>query len=79
MKIIKQLILVVAVSVGLQAIAQQTPAPAQSGAITITGATAHIGNGSVIENSVIVFENGNGISCTLSYKNIVISLKGHLK
>jgi hypothetical protein len=58
MKIIKQLIVVVAVSVGLQAIAQQTPAPAQSGAITITGATAHIGNGSVIENSVIVFENG---------------------
>lgn len=55
---IQKLILVVAVSVGLQAIAQQTPAPVQSGAITITGATAHIGNGSVIENSVIVFENG---------------------
>ena len=38
--------------------AQQTPAPAQTEAITITGATAHIGNGSVIENSVIVLENG---------------------
>lgn len=40
------------------ALAQQTPAPAQSGIITITGATAHIGNGQVIENAVIVMENG---------------------
>lgn len=39
-------------------LAQQTPAPAQSGAITITGGTAHIGNGQVIDNAVIVMENG---------------------
>jgi len=58
MRTIKQILVALVVSVGLQAFAQQTPAPAQSGAITITGATAHIGNGSVIENSVIVFENG---------------------
>jgi len=58
MKTVKKLILVVAVLVGLQGIAQQTPAPVQNGAITITGATAHLGNGSIIENSVIVFENG---------------------
>lgn len=38
--------------------AQQTPAKAQSEIITITGATAHIGNGEVIENSSITFENG---------------------
>lgn len=38
--------------------AQQTPAPKQSEAISIVGATAHIGNGEVIENAVIVFENG---------------------
>nr|WP_299069605.1 amidohydrolase family protein [uncultured Allomuricauda sp.] len=38
--------------------AQQTPAPDQTEAITITGATAHIGNGSVIENCTLVFENG---------------------
>jgi imidazolonepropionase-like amidohydrolase len=38
--------------------AQQTPAPAQKGAITITGATAHIGNGTIIENATLVFENG---------------------
>lgn len=38
--------------------AQQTPAPAQSEAVTIVGATAHIGNGEVIENSLIIFEDG---------------------
>ncbi|GAA4276353.1 amidohydrolase family protein [Aquimarina mytili] len=38
--------------------AQQTPAKAQSETITITGTTAHIGNGEVIENCNIVFENG---------------------
>ncbi len=38
--------------------AQQTPATEQKEAITIVGATAHIGNGTVIENSNIVFENG---------------------
>lgn len=38
--------------------AQQTPAKAQSEIITITGATAHIGNGKVIANSSITFENG---------------------
>lgn len=38
----------------------QTPAPAppQKGAILIIGATAHVGNGQVIPNSAIAFENG---------------------
>ncbi len=41
------------------AIAQNpAPAPAQSESIIIMNATAHIGNGKVIENSVIAFENG---------------------
>ena len=35
-----------------------TPAPAQSGSILIFGATAHLGNGSVIANSAIGFEGG---------------------
>jgi len=35
-----------------------TPAPSQSQSIVIRGGTAHIGNGQVIENSVIRFENG---------------------
>lgn len=44
--------------VGFQSIAQQTPAPAQTEAITIQGATAHLGDGTVLENSIIIFENG---------------------
>lgn len=38
--------------------AQQAPAPPQTAAIAITGATAHLGNGQVIQNSVITFANG---------------------
>ena len=38
--------------------AQQTPAPKQSKDFAIVGATAHIGNGTVIENSVIIVSNG---------------------
>ena len=37
---------------------QQTPANKQTTPITIVGATAHIGNGSVIKNSLLIFENG---------------------
>ncbi|MAD98690.1 MAG: amidohydrolase [Flavobacteriaceae bacterium] len=39
-------------------IAQQTPAPKQSQDIVIVGATAHLGNGEVIENSLIYFKDG---------------------
>ncbi|MBL4938701.1 MAG: amidohydrolase family protein [Lutibacter sp.] len=39
-------------------IAQQTPAPKQTKDYSIEGATAHIGNGEVIENSLIMFSNG---------------------
>ena len=38
--------------------AQQTPADAQSGAITLTGATIHVGDGTVIENGSISFDDG---------------------
>jgi imidazolonepropionase-like amidohydrolase len=34
------------------------PAPAQSESVLIKNGTAHLGNGKVIENSVIAFENG---------------------
>ena len=37
---------------------QQTPAPEQSKDFAIVGATAHIGNGDVIENSMIIVSNG---------------------
>jgi imidazolonepropionase-like amidohydrolase len=38
--------------------AQPAPAPPQKGKIAILGATAHLGNGKVIANSLITFENG---------------------
>ena len=39
-------------------IGQQTPAPKQTKDIAIVGATAHIANGNVIDNSIIVIRNG---------------------
>ncbi len=44
--------------IGLTAYAQQTPAPKQSESILITGVTAHIGNGQVLENAAIGFDKG---------------------
>lgn len=38
--------------------AQQTPAPEQTGKIILKGGTAHIGNGKVIQNSMITIEDG---------------------
>lgn len=40
-------------------IAQQpVPAPKQSAPITIVGATVHIGNGKLVENAIVKFDNG---------------------
>lgn len=64
------------------AIAQQTPAPAQAGAYTILGATAHIGNGEVIDNSVIVLENGkitaiaDALTTKIAQKGTIIQADG---
>jgi imidazolonepropionase-like amidohydrolase len=41
-----------------------SPAPKQSQAIAITGATIHIGNGTVIENGTLVFDKGKIVSVT---------------
>ncbi|UKT63832.1 amidohydrolase family protein [Pedobacter mucosus] len=41
-----------------------SPAKKQSKTIAITGATVHIGNGTVIENGTIVFSNGKIVSVT---------------
>lgn len=54
----KLLILFLAIASYLPVSAQQTPAPKQTEAITIEGATAHLGNGEVIESSLIMFEDG---------------------
>jgi imidazolonepropionase-like amidohydrolase len=44
-------------TLALQAQSPQ-PAPAQSKPIAIVGGTAHLGNGQVVENALITFENG---------------------
>ena len=44
MNTLRNLLIVITAITGLSVAAQQTPAPSQKGAITITGATAHIGN-----------------------------------
>lgn len=65
-------------------IAQQTPAPKQTMDIAIIGATAHIGDGTVIENSIIVMSNGNIVTIgdadstpTTLQATDVIDAKGH--
>lgn len=44
------------------ATAQQTPAPKQTEAISIVGATAHLGNGQVIQQATLVFDQGQIIA-----------------
>ncbi|MDT0540759.1 MULTISPECIES: amidohydrolase family protein [Croceitalea] len=54
----KKLNIVLAILWGFALIGQQTPADKQSEPITIEGAVAHLGNGKVIENSLIMFVDG---------------------
>lgn len=55
MKNIIQLIIIMFATI---AVAQQTPASPQKEAILITGATTHIGNGTVIKNGAVGFKDG---------------------
>ena len=66
----KKYILILILGCGLlPAFSQQTPAPAQTEMISIIGATAHTGNGKVIENSVISFDKGRIIFIGSAAKN----------
>ncbi len=58
--------------------AQQTPASKQSEAITITGATAHIGDGTIIENCILVFEDGKitALGSSVATKGTIINATG---
>ncbi len=61
--------------------AQQTPASVQKEAITIEGAVAHLGNGKVIENSLLMFENGKitfvgDAKMKIARKGKIINAKG---
>jgi imidazolonepropionase-like amidohydrolase len=64
--------------VSFTAAAQQTPAPKQTGKITIKNATAHIGNGTVINNATIVLNDGKieSIGQTDSNAGTVIDATG---
>ncbi len=72
------LVLALLLSFGMTSWAQQTPADTQSEAITITGATAHIGDGTVVENCTIVFEDGKitALGTGESTKGLVIDASG---
>ncbi|MFD0991708.1 amidohydrolase family protein [Tenacibaculum geojense] len=79
----KKIILNILLCVGFLAnlFAQQTPAPKQTQAFTIEGATAHIGNGEVIENSLIMFSNGKidfvgSANTKIARKGTIINAKG---
>ncbi|WP_445385453.1 amidohydrolase family protein [Robiginitalea sp. IMCC44478] len=58
--------------------AQQTPALPQSEVISISGATLHLGDGSVIENGTLVFEKGliTEIGANVSPRGRVINASG---
>ncbi|WP_431106683.1 amidohydrolase family protein [Winogradskyella poriferorum] len=58
MKTLKHINIVLLMLCVTLSFAQQTPAPKQTKDFAIVGATAHIGNGDVIENSIIVVSNG---------------------
>ncbi|MCV9926224.1 amidohydrolase family protein [Flavobacterium sp. LS1R49] len=51
-------ILLLAFCIPIYIKAQQTPAPKQTKSVLILNATAHLGNGTVIENSAIGFKDG---------------------
>ena len=61
--------------------AQQTPADKQTTAISIEGATAHLGNGQVIENSLVMFNDGKitfvgSAMAKIARQGTVINAKG---
>ena len=62
-------------------VAQQTPAPKQTQDYSIEGATAHLGNGKVIENSLIMFSKGKisfvgNANMKIARQGTVINAKG---
>ena len=61
--------------------AQQTPAAKQKQAYTIEGATAHLGNGQIIENSLLIFNEGKitfvgNATAKIARQGTVINAKG---
>lgn len=83
MKTLKHINIVLLMLCVTLSFAQQTPAPKQTKDYAIIGATAHIGNGEVIENSIITFSDGKitrilpyDITTTFADNYTVIEAKG---
>ncbi|SDL26848.1 Imidazolonepropionase [Salinimicrobium catena] len=82
MKFFKINLLPVLLFISATVFAQQTPAPEQTTPVTIVGATAHIGNGEVIKNSLIILEDGkirtitDATSTKMPYRGTVIEAQG---
>ncbi|WP_438962763.1 amidohydrolase family protein [Nonlabens sp.] len=72
----KKFIYILSAVIGFMATAQQTPAPATDKAYTIMNATAHIGNGDVIENSIIVIQKGK-ITTVADATTVKMALPAH--
>lgn len=73
----KKIMYIVLAFVTLNVAAQQTPGAKQNGSFTIMNATAHIGNGTVIQNSYIVVEDGK-IAAIGDAQTAKISPKGEV-
>ncbi|WP_421805147.1 amidohydrolase family protein [Flagellimonas sp.] len=76
----KKIILIITLVFGVTLNAQQTPAPPQSEQVAIIGVTAHIGNGEVIENCTIIFNDGKitaiGAGLTAPTEGTTINAEG---
>ncbi len=74
----KQLITYIIALMGLSTAWAQVPAPAsaQSEPIAIMNGTAHLGNGEVIENSIVTFENGK-IKLVADATKVRVDLTGY--
>ncbi|MCA0132122.1 amidohydrolase family protein [Winogradskyella alexanderae] len=83
MKILKQITTIITLLCFTICFAQQTPASDQVKDFAIVGATAHIGNGEVIENCIITFSNGkitriasNDVTTSLASNHEIINADG---
>ncbi|HCX20962.1 MAG: amidohydrolase [Flammeovirgaceae bacterium] len=74
----KQLLTYILLLVGMSTVWAQVPAPgsAQSEPIAIMNGTAHLGDGSVIENSIITFESGK-IKLVADATKVRVDLTGY--
>jgi len=77
MKNFQRLLFILFIGIHISSISQQTPAGDQNEVVTIVGATAHLGNGTIIENSLIIFEDGK-ISIVTDAATTKIPYRGNI-